>query len=218
MTIWLIATHRAHLSEARRPRRNMKSKGGPGRRRTQRHTKATNGTRSRRQTRAQRHPPGKAPPGADPRKPNTQQPDCRSQPGLTDGWSYCAPFLAACFFLALCKEATAGFGGIRKPPFCTCHSPHQHNLPIPNSADARRLLEDHQNTKYPLYCLVKKKSVPDRSLATVFYEAHMSQTNNGGCGRGGLLLVILPAEPRTLFTATDHNFRAFRIAPVGALP
>ena len=109
-------------------------------------------------------------------------------------------------------------GGIRKPPFCTCHSPHQHNLPIPNSADARRLLENHQNTKYPLYCLGKKKSVPDRSLATVFDEAHMSQTNNGGCGRGGLLLVILPVEPRTLFTATDHNFRAFRIAPVGALP
>ena len=87
----------------------MKNKGGPGRRRTQRHTKATNGTRSRRQTRAQRHPPGKAPPGADSRKPSTQQPDCRSQPGLTDGWSYCAPFLAACFFLALCKDTPAGF-------------------------------------------------------------------------------------------------------------
>jgi hypothetical protein len=70
----------------------------------------------------------------------------------------------------------------------------------------------------PPVLLGEKKSVPDRSLATVFYEAHMSQTNNGGCGRGGLLLVILPVEPRTLFTATDHNFRAFRIAPVGALP
>ena len=66
-------------------------------------------TRSRRQTRAQRHPPGRAPPGADSRKPSTQQLDCRSQPGLTDGWSYWAPFLAACFFLALCKDTPAGF-------------------------------------------------------------------------------------------------------------
>jgi len=46
----------------------------------------------------------------------------------------------------------------------------------------------------------------------------MSKTINGGCGRGGLLIVILLVEPRTLFTATDQNFRAFWIPPVGALP
>ena len=35
-------------------------------------------------------------------------------------------------------------------------------------------------------------SFPGRSLVSVFDELHMSKTNNGGCGRGGLLFVILP--------------------------
>ena len=35
-------------------------------------------------------------------------------------------------------------------------------------------------------------SFPGRSPVSVFDELHMSKTNNGGRGRGGLLFVILP--------------------------
>jgi len=67
----------------------------------------------------------------------------------------------------------------------------------------------------PPVLLGEKKSVPDRSLATVFYEAHMSKTVNGGRGRGGLIIGGLQEEPPTLFTANDHTFRT---ATVGTPP
>ena len=40
-----------------------------------------------------------------------------------------------------------------------------------------------------------------------------SGTNNGGCGRGRLIIAILQEEPRAQSTANDHTFRS---APVGA--
>ena len=58
-------------------------------------------------------------------------------------------------------------------------------------------------------------SVPGKSLASVFDEARMSKTVNGGRGRGGLIIGGLQKEPPTLFTGNDH---IFRIATVGTPP